>query len=1136
MKIASEIEEWPRERRRASINAFGYGGANAHAILESAHGYMAFERPHKTPDRTPAHQSHDGILLLPVTAASPKSLDARVAQIRTVVEEARDTNPIASLSFVLGERISHFTHRALLFATTHREPDAKPGLLDITLDMEVGRGRGDSPPPLAFVFTGQGAQYAAMGRELLAHNACFRASIRHLDRSLQSHLPPELAPDWTLEDALSDPTEPSSIHRPGRSQPACTAVQMGLVDLLRSWHIQPCAVVGHSSGEIAAAYAAGLVSGPQAIVTAYLRGYAVEQRPRKGAMLAAGVPADVARTLVRDAGRDHEVSVACVNSPESVTLSGPEDGIEHLMAEMRQAGRFTRKLRTGGRAYHSSMMVAAGHLYERLLATPWCLQAGQETGPADRLPGTDMYSSTGAGLDGKALILDREAVTASYWRQNLEQPVQFDRALSTLLGANRRVHLVEIGPHPSLKGPVEQVRSHLGYGADLVPYSCTLVRGRSAELCMKQLAGTFFLRRHTLRWTGVNGLGADPPPSALESLPYPWDYSAGLLWQEPRASVETRNRRFPRHELLGSQQPSMDGFHLFWRNMLSLKEVPWLRDHQLETQIVFPGSCYLAMALEALSQRSDTPSHSSSRGTMAGFEFRHVSIKAALVIPDGQVGDEGVELHTVLSPRGLSSTTVSQVWHDFSISSMVAGRATRHCSGRIRTLMHGEDSAALSGAVTVAKEHRLEEWQNMSPWYARFAREGLRFGPAFQSVRRLRTDSSRSRFEATGTTDLVPVFSRGVRGTRYPVHPVTLDACIQVAIMGSAAGDISDTHVYLPVFIDQCRIATMPGAGNTNAGSQAAGSIQATSAPSGPLTRCIASSLWSTTDSPAPLLYLQGARVTKYHSVIAEQRQNAVSRQPCLRVHWKPDIRHLSTDTAPSLDSYVMRHASNVQKVKEPELDCDIEQLTAVGALLDLAGHQNPGLRILELRDNGSDDARRDVVRDALDEKRGYFRRYRSWQSLEVDQFADDPPLLDSKDGMCPDYDGGPFDVVFVDALKDFPAAAKVLEPLLHERSVLITRNSHGKAAVAETLRSGMFEAIELPMSRLTLASRQFNHHVRGIATDAREVLIVVSNPSLPELQLLPRPPTHPSAPTDAGFMFSCDDAVRQGLGKPPYR
>lgn len=1115
MKIASEVEEWPRERRRASINAFGYGGANAHVILESANSYTAFERQPKAPDQTSENKSHDAVLLLPVSAASPKSLEARMVQIRKVVQGARDPDTIARLSFVLAERTSHFTHRALLLATTaSRGPDAKPKLLDdATLDSGVLRGPGISSLPLAFIFTGQGAQYAAMGRELLAHNECFLASIRHLDRSLQSMLPPELAPDWTLEEALSDPTEPSPVHLPGRSQPVCTAIQIGLVDLLRSWNMQPCAVVGHSSGEIAAAYAAGMVRGPQAIITAYLRGYAVEQVPREGAMLAAGISVDTAQQLIRDAGLDRQVSVACVNSPESVTLSGAVGGVEHLMTEMQRMGYFARTLRTGGRAYHSSMMVDVGELYEELLTPHLCLKAGNnESAQVERLLETSMYSSAKAGLADKALILDRESVTASYWRHNLEQPVQFARALSTLLGEKKKVHLVEIGPHPSLKNPVEQVRSHLGYDADSVPYSCTLVRGKDAELCMKQLAGLFFLRHHALCWKGVNGLvGAPPPPrpppSALEALPpYPWDYSGGLLWQEPRASVEIRNRRFPRHELLGSQQPATDGVHMSWRNVLRLKEVPWLRDHKLETQIVFPGSCYLAMALEALSQkRSETLSYSSSGPqAMPGFEFRHVAIKAALAIQDDEEARDEVELHTALSPRELSSNTVSQDWYDFSISSIVAGRATVHCSGRIRLLHGGQGTAALSDAVTVSKERRFEEWQNMSPWYARFAREGLRFGPAFQSVRGLRTDGSRSSFEATGTTEFVPVLSNGGRGTRYPVHPITLDACIQVGIMGSAAGDISETHVYLPVFIEQCRISTGSLLGETNAGVQAAGVIQATSATSGPLTRRIDSSLWSTTESATPLLFLQGVRVTKYHSVIAKQRQNAASRHPCLRVHWKPDIKHLSTGTVPSLDRYVMSYVQNVQGLKKSDLEYDMEQLAAIGTLLDLAGHQNPRMRTLELKDKGSDDVGRYVIRDSLDDNENYFRRYSSWQPLDIDQLANDAPLLGSKDGTCSDYQGGPFDVVFLNTSKDYSVALKILEPLLHEGSILVARNVKDNTIAAETLRRSMFDVIELPISKVTLASPQVRNSTGRISAEAREVLIVVSRLPLPDICTLP--------------------------------
>ena len=223
-----------------------------------------------------------------------------------------------------------------------------------------------SAHPFAFIFTGQGAQWPEMGKELIIEFGSFKRSIQELDSVLQK-LPEK--PGWTLEQAILEPPATSQINHVTRSQPVCTAVQVALVDLLSKWGVTPKAVVGHSSGEIAAAYASGRLTSTQAIIVAYYRGHIVGKSKSRsaGAMMAASLSKEQANTEIDQLGLTGSILVACVNSHESVTISGDESGIDALWHSLTNRGDFARKLNTNGRAYHSQHMKPLGQDYEDLL-------------------------------------------------------------------------------------------------------------------------------------------------------------------------------------------------------------------------------------------------------------------------------------------------------------------------------------------------------------------------------------------------------------------------------------------------------------------------------------------------------------------------------------------------------------------------------------------------------------------------------------------------------------------------------------------------------------------------------------------------------------------------------------------------
>ena len=576
MQIVTKTCAWPTSVHRASINSFGYGGANAHAILESVDtflpGYNEARRERLTSDPTKT-------FILPFSASTRPSLEARIIDLAKRIHEGQHYD-LRDICHTLANRRSNLSEKGFLLAS---EANLKS---DIAMEKLIVPQQAQPLLKFGFVFTGQGAQSPQMGRELLDKSPVFAKTIMYLDSVLQAL--PE-APSWTIKEALLEPAATSKVGDAAFSQPLCTAVQLGIVNILHSWNVNPAVVVGHSSGEIAAARAAGLLTEAQAIVVAFYRGYAVSKTSSNGSMLAVGMSADAADVVIDQQGLREDICVACVNSPESVTLSGIARSIDKLAAHLKGRGLFAKRLTTGGRAYHSFLMAEIGAEYEDLVNKALGglqIPNVESLAPAKANEETPVrfFSSVGGAGDALASFTHEthSMLRPDYWRKNLEMPVQYNTAVKNLI-ATESYHLVEIGPHSALELPIRQIRAFLGVPEAGLPYSPTLLRGKDADVCMKILAGNLHLVGHNLNFRAVNDLNTmgshGAGPRVVHDLPsYHWTYGP-LLWKEPRSSVDIRNREQVRHELLGSETVAANGIERSWRNILKPVEVPWLQDH-----------------------------------------------------------------------------------------------------------------------------------------------------------------------------------------------------------------------------------------------------------------------------------------------------------------------------------------------------------------------------------------------------------------------------------------------------------------------------------------------------------------------------------------------------------------------------
>lgn len=346
MQVPVEPVPWPKSRtERISVNSFGIGGANAHVIIDSSSAFLNTEKAISNGTLTndirqllisgsDTKSQRPRPYLLVTSAENQQSLQANIAAITKYTEKNQDR--LKEISFTLCNRRQHFSNRSFAVVTGPEEPRFSPST------------RPKRQPSITFVFTGQGAQWGGMARELMEDYPSFDQDITMLNNVLQS-LPD--GPSWDIKPELIKVGVMSFLRKATYAQPLVTAVQIALVNLLRSWGISPAAVVGHSSGEMAAAYAAGAITAEEAIIIAYYRGQVTRKVTKQGGMVAVGLGREAVTPFLTEGA-----VIACENSGSSVTLSGDEEALTATCDAIKEAipGAFVRKLLVE-MAYHSRM-------------------------------------------------------------------------------------------------------------------------------------------------------------------------------------------------------------------------------------------------------------------------------------------------------------------------------------------------------------------------------------------------------------------------------------------------------------------------------------------------------------------------------------------------------------------------------------------------------------------------------------------------------------------------------------------------------------------------------------------------------------------------------------------------------------
>lgn len=661
---------------------------------------------------------------------------------------------LSDLAFTLSERRSRLAWR--LAVTADSAASLLAALTDSTTKTGAIRPGKATKPAAAFIFTGQGAQWFAMGRELLAYEV-FRARVAEADAYLAS-----LGSGFSvLEELTQREADTTKIDQPLYSQTLCTVLQVALVDLLASWNLVPKRVVGHSSGEIGAAYAAGALDRESAWKVAYYRGV-VSAKPSdsgvQGAMMAVGCSAEEIGPLMAQVngklGAGGELVIACYNSPKSLTISGDEARIDAL-GEIASAQKlFARKLRVA-KAYHSSHMVPVSDEYRSLMGTLTQNPQSVVQGSSGKVQ-TEVFSSVTGGL-----LDPSEMGKPEYWTQNLVSPVKFSQALVALCTANVAkkqlkvgggaelpvTHLVEVGPHGALQAAArDAVLSDPNFKA--LQYKSILTRGKHA--CATALSAVGALAAvgfpiDILKVNNVKDSQSEGPKLLVDLPPYPFHHAKETeLWVEARRSRAWRFRKHARHDILGAAVRDWDPEAPRWRNHFRVSELPWLKDHKVAGSIVVAGVTYLAMAIEAIRQltidKGEVP---------LGFNLRDVSISRALQVQE----DEDTE--TMFSMKRLAETrqSDSSIWWEWKVTSFSPHDETWLEHSRGQVAVETENSPHIATGIidsgreaearqehynellsTVVKTCTHNQTKDLSPKYAELERIGLEFGPLFRNI------------------------------------------------------------------------------------------------------------------------------------------------------------------------------------------------------------------------------------------------------------------------------------------------------------------------------------------------------------------------------------------------------------------
>ncbi|MER5750156.1 SDR family NAD(P)-dependent oxidoreductase [Streptomyces sp. NPDC002088] len=703
LELLQRAVDWPAtgERpRRAGVSAFGISGTNAHVIVEEAPPAESRTQTEVPPGKR-------------LFVLSGRSEDALRGQAAQLARHLTDDTGLPDVAHTLARHRSHFERRTAVVAGDRDELLAHLGAL-ASGRTPLSVPREDQTGKVAFVFAGHGGQWPGMGVELVAESETFREELTRIDEAVRRHA------GWSVLNVLRAPEEFSPLGRTEYLQPVLFAVNASLAAAWRARGVAPDAVVGHSLGEIAAAYSAGALTLDDAVTVVTGRAQTVVPVVGRGGMLAVELPPAEVETLL--APYPDRLFVAAVNSARSTAISGDVDALAELRRHLDGQGITARPLSTPFASHTPLMDPLRDELLDRL------------SGIQGTRTQTPMYSTV------LAEPVPGDHLDAAYWYANLARPVRFADTVRRMLDDGYR-YFVELSPHPSLLPSVEAVAAEAGIDAVGVG---SLRRQQDGRAVLLRRVGELYVAGHTPDWSALF------PDSAGRRVGLPtYAFARERHWLAPAPATAIAGS-----PLLGTHVEASDEAdrHLFQSDIdLRDSRFAYLTDHQVTGEVWLPGAAFLDMVLEAVATLQD-----GDAVTLAEVDF---------VQPLRLDADKPVRLQLLLRPA-------EDGFRDFTVSSTPAGdrraRWERHVTGRV-AVAAPEPTAGVSLADV---RERCTEQADIPSVYAQLAALGIDYGPVFRGL---------ETGHRTATAALGRLAARPAAG--HLLHPATLDSAFHAAAL-----------------------------------------------------------------------------------------------------------------------------------------------------------------------------------------------------------------------------------------------------------------------------------------------------------------------------------------------------------------
>ena len=753
------------EQRIAGVSSFGFSGTNAHVILEAASQGLVTPQPVEETATSRA-------LLLPLSARSAEALRALAGSHRDLfAAKASDAEKsLQNVCYTASVRRTHHDYRLAIVGRSREElsqrletfmrGESRPGI--VSGHLAAGR-----QPRLVFVFSGQGPQWAGMGQSLFEQEPVFRSTLEQCDELLRRHA------DWSLLGELFADASTSRLDQTAIAQPAIFAVQVGLAALWRSWGIHPDAVVGHSVGEVAAAHVAGVLSLEDAVRVIFHRGRLMQGATGRGKMAAVELPEKEIEQVL--SGYKGQLSLAAMNSPTATVISGDETALGEVLQALKSQ-KVVCRLLAGHYAFHSHQMTLFQSDLESLLAA------------IQRQPAACSLYSTVSGALSQGQDFD-----AAYWGRNIREPVRFAAAIDRMAEAGHDVFL-ELGPHPVLLRAITECLGARGQAGTVL---ASLRRSREGRVTMLEALGALYTVGYPVEWGKLY-----PSGGQCVRLPtYPWQRQR--YWLEAPKDAVRKRRVLPHnsapdttsHPLLDQRLCSPSLQDIVFESQLSSHFLPFLADHRVYGTIVFPATGYVEMVLAAAAQTFST-----NRCIL-----QDTIIREPLLFQE----DDVRLVQVILTPEkaGVSS---------FQVVSLDSGDGhdqalwRRHVTGQIHLVQTETGTVApeFGHESFQATQSRCREQLPVDPYYQQLYTDGLQYGPSFRCIEQLWQGDR----EALGRIKLPDRLMS--EASHYQMHPVLLDACLQICMAAwSASNEWTDAAtLYLPLGIEHLQIFERSGA------------------------------------------------------------------------------------------------------------------------------------------------------------------------------------------------------------------------------------------------------------------------------------------------------------------------------------